>query len=170
MYEDLHVVVCVSSDRWIYGVKPTLIPQRPAGALVTNDADTSLLDNQRPAGERVTNDADLLFTWQPAPGRGAGYQRRWFTIYLTTSARPGAGYQRRWYICTWQPAPGRVAGYQRRWFTIYLTTSARPERWLPTTLIYYLLDNQLINTQQRRNYQFTLYLDKNKLYMSPMWT
>ena len=80
MYEDLHVVVCVSSYRWIYGVKPTLIPlsndadsslldnQRPAGSLVSNDAVSSLLDNQRPAGALASNDADssLLDNQRPA--------------------------------------------------------------------------------------------------------
>ena len=77
MYEDLHVVVCVSSYRWIYGVKPTLITlsndadsslldnQRPVGALVSNYANSSLLDNQRPAGALVFYDADLQFTSQP---------------------------------------------------------------------------------------------------------
>ena len=97
-----------------------------------------LFDNQRPVGTLFTNDADLLFTWQPASGRGAVYQRRWFTIYLTTSVQPG-----RWLpttliyylldnqrparalvnndadlLFTWQPASGRGAGYQRRGFTI----------------------------------------------------
>ena len=97
MYEDLHVVVCVSNYRWIYGVKPTLIP--------------------------LSNDADLLFTWQPALGQGAGYQRRWYTIYLTTSVQPG-----RWLPTT---------------LIYYLLDNQRPaRRWLPTTLIYYLLDNQ----------------------------